>query len=61
MALHITKIKDGKRVRYVARKTAGTGKVVETYRAANNSWWAVVHDKTRNVSITVRPSQLTAI
>lgn len=60
MALHISKVKDGKRVRYQARKTSGTGKVIETYRAANNSWWAIVHDKARNASVTVRPSQLTA-
>ena len=58
--MDIIKIKDGKRVRYTARKFSGIGKVIELYRRANGHWVAL-HDKQRNESVTVRPSQISAI
>lgn len=53
------KIKDGKRVRYQARVHSGLGKVIETYRR-RTGLWVIIHDKARNVSVTVRPSQVSA-
>jgi hypothetical protein len=60
MAIEISRIKDGKRVRYSARTHEGAGKVIETYRAANNSWWVRVQNKATGSVVTVRPSQLYA-
>jgi len=57
--MQIIKIKDGKTVNYKARKHAGRGKVIEMYQRGNG-WWVIVHDKARNVSVTVRPSQITS-
>jgi hypothetical protein len=58
--MEIGKLKDGKRVRYMARKFGGTGKIIETYRRANGMW-VVVHDRKRNVAVTLRPSQISSI
>lgn len=58
--MDIIKIKDGKRVRYTARKHSGIGRVIEVYERLNGTWVAL-HDKQRNESVTVRPSQVAAI
>lgn len=55
--MKIEKIKEGKTVSYKARKHEGRGKVVELYERANGHW-VIVHDKARNVSVTLRPSQI---
>lgn len=51
------KIKAGKMVNYTARVHSGRGKVIEVYKR-QNGMWVIVHDKVRNLSVTLRPSQL---
>lgn len=51
-------ITEGKSVRYKARVHEGTGKVVQVYQDTRPSHWVVIHDKARNTSVTVRPSQV---
>lgn len=58
--LPLAKITEGKRVRYAARITEGKGKVVQVYRGGSGHW-VIVHDKERNRSVTVRPSQVSAL
>lgn len=55
--MDVQKLKDGKRVRYVSRRHEGVGRIVETYRRATGLW-VIIHDKARNVAVTVRPSQV---
>lgn len=59
--MDIAKIKEGKRVKYAANarngKCEGTGKVVQVYQTPTGAR-VVVHDKARNKSVTVRPSQV---
>lgn len=55
--MELSKIKDGKIVNYKARVYSGRGRVIEVYRRANGPW-VVVHDKTRNMAVTLRPSQI---
>ena len=55
--MELKKIVDGKRVSYKARVHTGQGRVVETYRRKTGHW-VIIHDKKRNVAITVRPSQV---
>lgn len=57
--MDIAKITEGKIVRYKARVHSGKGKVVQVYRQKTGAW-VVVHDAKRNVSVTVRPSQVSA-
>ena len=58
--MDVAKIKEGARVSYKARVHSGTGKVTQVYRSPGGGpgWWVIVHDKDRNVSVTVRPSQV---
>lgn len=53
-------ITEGKTVRYRSRKHEGKGKVVQVYQDSRPSTWVVVHDKDRNASVTLRPSQLSS-
>lgn len=55
--MKIEKLKEGKTVNYTARIHSGRGKVVEVYRRVNGHW-VIVHDKARNLSVTLRPSQV---
>lgn len=55
--MDISNIKEGKRVSYKARGHAGRGKVIEVYRRYNG-YWVIVHDKARNASVSLRPSQI---
>lgn len=55
--MDISKIKAGKRVAYRSRKNEGRGKVVETYTGETGHWVKIL-DATRNVTVTVRPSQV---
>lgn len=57
--MDIKKITEGKVVRYAARVYGGKGKVVQTYEGKTGHW-VIVHDKARNASVTVRPSQVSA-
>lgn len=57
--MDVKKLTEGKVVRYKARVHEGKGKVVQTYRQKTGNW-VVIHDKARNASVTVRPSQVTA-
>lgn len=57
--MDIARLKEGKVVRYTARKYSGKGPVVQVYRGETGHW-VIVHDKVRNKSITVRPSQVSA-
>lgn len=55
-------IKDGTKIyyrtySYVLGRVTHRGVVVETYPRPNGLW-VVVHDKERNKSVTLRPSQL---
>lgn len=58
--MKIESITEGKVVSYKARKASGRGKVVQKYQDTRPTWWVVVHDKARNASVTVRPSQTSA-
>jgi hypothetical protein len=58
--METSKLKEGKRVRYVARKNSGIGRVVEVYPRKNGDW-VVLHDKQRNAAVTVRPSQISPL
>lgn len=55
--MDVKKIKEGRIVNYTARIHSGRGKIIEVYRRANGMW-VILHDKKRNVSVTLRPSQL---
>ncbi len=57
--MDIDKLKEGRMVTYRARVYSGRGKVIEVYRRDNGAW-VIVHDKARNVAITLRPSQVSA-
>ncbi len=57
--MKIEQITEGRVVRYQARIHSGKGKVVQTYRQKTGHW-VIVHDKSRNSSVTVRPSQVFA-
>lgn len=57
--MDLNKITEGKVVRYKARVHEGKGKIVETYKRKTGDW-VIVHDKERNRSVTVRPSQIFA-
>lgn len=50
-------LKEGKTVNYKNRGHTGRGKIIEVYRRANGVW-VIVHDKARNASVSLRPSQL---
>jgi hypothetical protein len=49
--------KEGRTYGYSTPWTTSRGKVIEVYRRVNGTW-VVLHDKTRNVSITLRPSSV---
>lgn len=60
-------ITEGKVVKYKARIHSGKGKVTQKYQdsrkkrdGTGGSWWVIVHDKARNASVTVRPSQISS-
>jgi hypothetical protein len=55
--MELKRIKEGKIVNYTARKYGGRGKIIEVYQRLNG-WWLIVHDKVRNKSVTLRPSQV---
>ena len=57
--MDVAKIKDGNTYRYKSRKHEGRGKCVETYRRKTGDW-VILHDAKRNVSVTVRPSQVSS-
>lgn len=58
--MDVAKLKDGKRVRYASRAHEGTGKIIETYRR-KTGLWVIIHDRKRNASVTVRPSQVSSV
>lgn len=65
--MKLDSIAEGKVVRYKARVHDGKGPVVQKYQdtrkkkdGTGGSWWVVIHDKVRNKSVTVRPSQITS-
>lgn len=58
--MDVSKLKDGKRVRYQARVHDGIGKIIETYRR-KTGLWVIIHDRKRNKSVTVRPSQVSSV
>lgn len=65
--MKLDSITEGKVVRYKARVHDGKGLVVQKYQdtrkkkdGTGGSWWVVIHDKARNKSVTVRPSQITS-
>lgn len=49
--------KEGATVGYSTRWGHGRGKIIEVYRRVNGPW-LVLHDKLRNVSLTLRPSSV---
>lgn len=55
--MEVSKIKPGVVYRYKSRVHEGRGKVVEKYRLKTGDW-VILHDKARNASVTVRPSQV---
>lgn len=55
--MRLNKLKEGRMVTYKARIHSGRGKVIEIYRRANGPW-VILHDKKRNLTVTVRPSQV---
>jgi hypothetical protein len=55
--MDISKIKEGKRVSYTARKTSGRG-VVESIYDTGRGKYVLVNDKTNKLKVAVRPSQL---
>jgi hypothetical protein len=57
--MDIQKLTEGKVVRYKARVHEGKGKIIQVYRQRTGTW-VIVHDKARNTSVTVRPSQVFA-
>lgn len=57
--MEVAKIKDGNVYRYKSRKNEGRGKVTEVYRRKTGDW-VILHDAKRNVSVTVRPSQVSS-
>lgn len=58
--MELKKITLGKRVKYqTTRGVSGAGKV-EDIKTSNNGAWIVVHDKTRNKTLTLRPGSLSA-
>lgn len=48
---------DGTTVNYVSRVHTGRGKIIETYKR-KTGMWVIVHDRSRNVSVTLRLSQI---
>lgn len=50
---------EGRVYRYKARVHEGRGKVVEVYQRKTGTW-VILHDKARNATVTVRPSQVSA-
>ncbi len=57
--MEVAKIKEGNVYRYKSRKHEGRGKVIEKYRLKTGDW-VILHDKARNASVTVRPSQVSS-
>jgi hypothetical protein len=55
--VELKKLKEGRMVNYKARVYSGRGRIIEIYRRPNGPW-VIVHDAKRNVSITLRPSQI---
>ena len=55
--MQVDKIKEGRIYPYRSRCNEGRGKVVEKVRKRTGDW-IMLHDKKRNVSVTVRPSQV---
>lgn len=65
--MKLDSITEGKVVRYKARVHSGKGPVIQKYQdtrtkrdGTGGSWWVIIHDKARNKSVTVRPSQVSA-
>lgn len=63
--MQVEKIEEGKVLHYKARVHKGKGPVVQKYQdtrekadGSGGSWWVIIHDKVRNKSVTVRPSQV---
>jgi predicted ArsR family transcriptional regulator len=59
--MEIAKLTEKKLVAYETRFAQGTGRVVQVYKTKRNSTKVVLHDKARNVSVTVYPSEISAI
>lgn len=53
------KLTEGKIVKYAARVYSGKGEVIQVYQGKTGPW-VIVHDKSRNKSVTIRPSQVSA-
>ena len=56
--MKIEDLKERTTYHYKARVHSGKGEMVQKYQDTRGTWWVVLHDKARNKSLTIRPSQV---